>query len=299
MHGLFGFYIITEKAQFGGCGDPYNLDDMEEVHLLISDIGINRQCQINFDFDGPHDDNYYADINMVNGHPFPVLTNMDRKWYRFRALIGSSSRPYLLRLVTPEGTDVSSKICMLIATDGGYFELDPVPFPNTGLIMGVSERWEFVCDFGQLDSSVSEIILFNDYDDDRMKAVPYFTYSHYVAKFQFNDGPGNGPAFDPNERGNIGNFAPGAVLEEAVEEGLQMAEDGEAHRSFKFGRGGGLWAINGETWDSKRIAATDVGQNTWEVWEIHTGGGWYVQILRKNLVHLTFSVFVQVSSSTQ
>jgi hypothetical protein len=34
--------------------------------------------------------------------------------------------------------------------------------------------------------------------------------------------------------------------------------------------------VNGETWDSFKIAADDVGQNTWELWELRTGGGSFV-----------------------
>ncbi len=33
--------------------------------------------------------------------------------------------------------------------------------------------------------------------------------------------------------------------------------------------------INGETWSSARVAAGDVGQNTWELWCLDTGGGWF------------------------
>jgi FtsP/CotA-like multicopper oxidase with cupredoxin domain len=275
VHGVAGLYMITEKKTLGGCGDPYNLDTMDEVHLLLHDWGITNQCQINFDFDGPHDKSYFADINMVNGRPFPTLSNMGRKHYRFRTLVASVSRPYLLRLVTPTGQDVSSLYCTLIATDGGYFELRPRPFPKEGLMIGVAERWEFVCDFSRLPASVSTLILYNDFDDKRMKDVPYFTYSRYVAKFMFNNGTATGPVFVPTATGNVGTFAPGKVLQDALPAAIAMAGQGKPHRSFKFERNGGLWAINGETWDSKRVAASDVGQNSWEVWQISSGGGWF------------------------
>jgi FtsP/CotA-like multicopper oxidase with cupredoxin domain len=275
VHGVAGFYMITEKTSLGGCGEPYNLDTMEEVHLLLHDWGITSRCQINYNFAGPHDKNYYADINMVNGRPFPTLTNMQRKFYRFRTLVASVSRPYLLRLVTPTGQDVSSQFCTLIATDGGYFELGPQPFPTEGLMIGVAERWEFVCDFSQLAASVSTVILYNDYDEKRMKDVPYFTYSHYVAKFVFSNGTATGPVFVPNDVGSVGTFAPGNVLQDALPTAIAMANNGQFHRSFEFGRNGGLWAINGETWDSKRVAASNVGQNSWEIWKIRTGGGWF------------------------
>jgi hypothetical protein len=47
------------------------------------------------------------------------------------------------------------------------------------------------------------------------------------------------------------------------------------HREFKFGRSNGHWTINNEGWMTSKIAASDVGQNTWEVWKFSTGGGWF------------------------
>lgn len=275
LHGLAGLYVITEKSSLGGCGEPYNMDNMEEIEMVLADYGITDQCQINWDFEGPHANDYYADINMVNGHAFPTLANMGRKWYRFRVLNAGVSRPYLLRLVTPGGIDVSSTLCTIIATDGGYLEFGPQPFPDTGLMIGIAERWEFVCDFGSLDASIPSVVMYNDYNDRRMKDVVYFTYSQYVTKFEFNDGSASGPAFNPGARGNVGRFAPGTILQDALSPALDLANTDRPHRTFEFGRAGGLWAINGETWDSQRVAADNVGQNSWEVWKIDTGGSWF------------------------
>jgi hypothetical protein len=54
-----------------------------------------------------------------------------------------------------------------------------------------------------------------------------------------------------------------------------MVSSGGYHRKMVFGRSNGHWAINGETWDTYKIAADDVGQNTWELWLFETGGGWF------------------------
>ncbi len=54
-----------------------------------------------------------------------------------------------------------------------------------------------------------------------------------------------------------------------------MINNKKPHREFVFGRSGGLWTINGETWDTMKIAADDVGQNTWELWKFKSGGGWH------------------------
>jgi len=279
LHGLYGFYMISEKPSVGGCGEPFNLDEMEEIHMLVNDVVIDMECQIRFDVFGDHEKSYFGDINMVNGHPFPVLGALERKWYRFRVLNASVSRPYLLKLVTDAtGTvDVSTDLCHIVATDGGFLELHSQPYPSDGLMIGVAERWEFVCDFSSLDETISELIMFNGDDGERMKAVPYFANSHLVAKFTFKSEPatGNPPVFDPNDMGNIGQYVPGTLLQDAIPIAEQMILAGNPTRTFKFGRGGGQWVINGETWDSDRVAADNVGQNTWELWEIDTGGGWF------------------------
>lgn len=46
---------------------------------------------------------------------------------------------------------------------------------------------------------------------------------------------------------------------------LAQARKGVCTRTFKFGRSNGHWVINGEDWITFRVAADDIGQNTWEV----------------------------------
>jgi hypothetical protein len=104
-----------------------------------------------------------------------------------------------------------------------------------------------------------------------------FTYSHLLVKFVFDADPPptrQAPSFNPDLKGNIGHFAPTTVLQDAIPEAIARVREKNPHRTFKFGRSGGQWAINGETWDTVRIAASDVGQNTWELWKLETGGGW-------------------------
>jgi hypothetical protein len=127
LYGMLGFYLISENKALGGCGDPYNLDGVEEIHLALGDYVIDPQCQLYWDEEGAHKDDYYGDINMVNGHPYPTLSSMKRKWYRFRSLNAAVSRPFLLKIVTPAGIDVSSSLCQVVATDGGWLEFGPIP----------------------------------------------------------------------------------------------------------------------------------------------------------------------------
>jgi hypothetical protein len=50
---------------------------------------------------------------------------------------------------------------------------------------------------------------------------------------------------------------------EDIEKATRMAKAGDYHREFHFKRRGGQWTINGETWDTFKIAADNVGHNTW------------------------------------
>ncbi len=46
------------------------------------------------------------------------------------------------------------------------------------------------------------------------------------------------------------------------------------------------WSVNGETWRSKRVAAT-VGSNRWELWHLKTGGEGRQQHLAPMLEHVS------------
>jgi FtsP/CotA-like multicopper oxidase with cupredoxin domain len=65
------------------------------------------------------------------------------------------------------------------------------------------------------------------------------------------------------------------MTQEDLNTALQMANSGQSHRQFVLGRKNGHWVINGETWDTFKIAAENVGQNTWELWKFQSGGGWF------------------------
>jgi hypothetical protein len=60
-----------------------------------------------------------------------------------------------------------------------------------------------------------------------------------------------------------------------INNAINMANAGQYHRQMNFGRSNGHWTINGEGWDTAKIAAEDVGQNTWELWQFRSGGGWF------------------------
>ena len=274
-NGLAGFYVISAKKKHGGCGEPWNLEDIEEKLMMINDRVLDSQCQSRMDITGVHKDDLYGDINMVNGIPYPDMP-LEPKTYRFRLLNAAVSRPFLIKIKTLSGEDVSSSVCHVIASDGGY-RTNPISFPSSGLLMGVAERYEVVCDFSSYRGKT--LIMWNENDYDQMKDVPYFCFSHLVARLTIGQSTSvsNPPQFNPT----MGNPDPSLIplkkvlSDEDMAKAVAMAERGEYHRRMDFGKSGGKWTINGETWDTYKIAAADVGHNTWELWEFRTGGGWF------------------------
>jgi len=174
----------------------------------------------------------------------------------------------------------------VIASDGGYRN-SPIPFPTEGLLMGVAERYEVVCDFSNFKGR--SMYVWNDYDPIMMKAVPYFCNSHLIANLQIGSTTtGNTDAFQPTLVPAVTVNPVDKVMTAAdVQTAMTMAFAGQSHRTFKFGRANGHWTINGETWQTAKIAAADVGSNTWEVWRLEAGGGWFHPIH----IHL-FDMFV-------
>ena len=271
-YGLAGMYFISPKKSIGGCGDPWNLENIEEKHFILSDKLIDNKCQLYMNTFDYHKNNFYGDINTVSGIPFPNI-NLDPKTYRFRILNAAVSRPYLLQIKTMDNKEISSQICMIIATDGGFRDT-PTKFPETGLLVGVAERYEIVCDFSNYKNK--ELMFYNSKNEDMMKDVPYFCYSHLVGKFIIsNKNTINVPFQSSNYDKGALNIVNKVLSDEDINKAYQMIDNNEFHRDFTFGRSNGHWTINGETWDTMKIAAEDVGQNTWELWKFKTGGGWF------------------------
>lgn len=272
--GMAGMYINSAKVKDGGCGEPWNLEDIQEYEMILADKLIDNKCQLAIDHFGVHENNLYGDINLVSGIPFPIL-NLEPKWLRFRLLNTAVARPYLLKIKDNRLNDISQRICRIIATDGG-FRKTHIPFPPEGLLIGVAERYEIVCNFSGY--SDREVYFWNDRDVDQMKDVPYFCYSHLIAKgiFESKTTEVVPPVFNYNQ--NTPNpLKPlfNVLSTTDITTALNMANSKEFHREFVFGRNNGHWTINGETWDTAKIAAADVGQNTWELWKFKTGGGWF------------------------
>jgi FtsP/CotA-like multicopper oxidase with cupredoxin domain len=272
--GLAGLKITSAKVKDGGCGEPWNLEDIEEQHMILSDKVLDNKCQSYSDHFNAHKDDLYGDINLVSGIPFPFM-NLQPKWYRFRLLNAAVSRPYLFKIKDHRLNDISQRICRVIATDGG-FRKTHIAFPVEGLLIGVAERYEIVCNFSGYGSR--SIYFWNDFDSKIMKDVPYFCHSHLIAKGTFAAVTSipNPPVFMTTQTTPDPLKPIFKVLTQAdINAATAMATADQYHREMVFGRTNGHWTINGETWDTAKIAAEDVGQSTWEVWRFKTGGGWF------------------------
>jgi FtsP/CotA-like multicopper oxidase with cupredoxin domain len=271
--GLAGFKISTAKVKHGGCGEPWNLEDIQDHSLVLTDKVLDNKCQLMVDHFNAHEKDLYGDINLVNGIPFPQM-NLEPKWIRFRLLNAAVSRPYLFKIKDHRLNDISQRICRVIASDGGFLN-SHMAFPVEGLYLGVAERYEIVCNFSNYVGRT--VYFWNDFDKDVMKDVPYFCHSHLIARVTFGAAPATpAPVFittqtTPDPLKPIFNVLTKADRDAA----MAMANAEQYHREMVFGRSNGMWTINGETWDTAKIAASDVGQNTWEVWKFKTGGGWF------------------------
>jgi hypothetical protein len=95
--GLAGMYMSSSKSKYGGCGEPWNLEEIEEKLLILNDKVLDNKCQLKIDRKKAHKNNLYGDINLVSGIPFPKMP-LEPKWYRFRLLNAAVSRPYLLKI---------------------------------------------------------------------------------------------------------------------------------------------------------------------------------------------------------
>jgi hypothetical protein len=71
----------------------------------------------------------------------------------------------------------------VFAGDGGY-RRTPIAFPASGLFMAVAERYELACNFGAPEAEGKRLYLWNIQDEDRMKDVPFFCFSHLVMRIE-------------------------------------------------------------------------------------------------------------------
>lgn len=63
----------------------------------------------------------------------------------------------------------------------GYLEA-PKKVPARGVLMGVAERYDMVCDFSKFANQ--QLYMWNGRNEDVMKDVPMFCYSHLLSRLE-------------------------------------------------------------------------------------------------------------------
>lgn len=150
-------------------------------------------------------------------------------------------RPWKLRIVDSAGNDVSGGVCKVIAGDGG-FRRAPVQFPIAGLFIGAAERYEVACDFTKYAGQT--LYIWNVQDEDRMKDVPFFCYSHLAMKLVVGAAKTTGCGVNCPTLNPVTPFVPSldrVLSQKDVDQALAMVANKQCTRTFRFGRSNGQW----------------------------------------------------------
>jgi FtsP/CotA-like multicopper oxidase with cupredoxin domain len=258
--GLAAMYIVQDWADDAlrlpgspladGPGNGYGVFD---IPLVVKDVMIDPATG-RLLYDNCDDKGAYGDVMTVNGKQQPRFSVANRK-YRFRMLDASDARQYLvaLRLTTdvgrPTGDRRANQPFTLIGTDQGLL---PAPEPVTALHMVPAERHEFVVDFSRYPIGTRLVLVNLLADPGDEKSFPLMAFDVERAEA------------DPSEVR--------AVLRPAEHPADTQAP--VRTRTFRLDRSGGMWTIDGRTWDPLRDAATPA-PNTVEDWVlVNKSGGW-------------------------
>jgi len=139
-NGLAGAFIIrdAEEAALNLPSGKY------EVPLVIRDLSLDKSGNPVY---SPTGGGYFGKMPLVNGTKNPYL-NVDKTVYRFRLLIGSTSRVFNLTL--SNGAPFS-----LIGNDGGLL---PSSSNQTKIEVAPGERLDLLIDFRQLASGTKVLL---------------------------------------------------------------------------------------------------------------------------------------------
>ncbi|GAA1153179.1 spore coat protein A [Kitasatospora gansuensis] len=147
LAGLVGTYLVRDEEE-----DRLHLPAGEfEVPLVLCDRNLATgpdgalTGQLLHKTVGPLP--YCGRYTLVNGVIWPHHEVRPR-WYRFRVLNASNSRPYRLHLVDQDGQRVHG-VAWQIGSDAGLFGT-PIPLPGRGLSLAPAERADLLIDFTAL-----------------------------------------------------------------------------------------------------------------------------------------------------
>ncbi|KAL6711901.1 hypothetical protein ACN47E_002944 [Coniothyrium glycines] len=242
--GQAGFYILHDPAE-DALGLPSGNYDLP---LALSAKQYNKDGTL---FDPKNElVSLWGDVIHVNGVPWPYV-NVEPRKYRLRFLDASISRAFKLTLED----DKSSKIKFhVIGADTGLLTK---PVQSDNLEISMAERWEIVVDFsayaGQNVTIKNGRDVQHDEDYNSTDKVMRFVVGKTVS-----DSSNNGAL--PSSLRTV-PFPP---------------KKSGVDKSFKFGRTGGQWTVNGVTFAdvNNRILAKPK-RGAIEVWELeNSSGGW-------------------------
>ena len=256
-----------------------------DIPLILHDLYFkedkNKTPQLAFD--GFNTDGILGDRFTVNRTIQPRLEVQNRK-YRLRLLNGGPSRFYDLVLYTKDGIieeegDEPGGPFIIITGDGNF---QPSPLLAKSVYLGVAQRVDVILDFSQYK------------DGDRIYLVNQLE--------QIN---GRGPTerlLQPRDGDMEAFFQANAVLrfdvvpkkkEDDSRFPLKFRDlppvdlsEVKRERVWEFDYDGGLWTINGKTFDPNRIDA-GIEQDSAEIWTFrNTGNSWH------HPIHSHFTEFI-------
>ena len=246
--GCAGFYIARDPAE-----DAIPLPrGRYDVPLLLRDALFARDGSLIFDTDGH--DSLFGHAILVNGRPWPRM-RVERRKYLFRILNGATSRGFRIALSTGEPLTV-------VSHDGG---LAPAPAEVDSMRIGNAERYGVVIDFAQYQIGQQVVLRNRELDNNRdfedTDVIMRFDVVSDATDTSNNEVP---PVLNPND--------PTMALQES---------QAVRRRRFEFGRQGGEWVINDQTWDDVersgfRRTLAEPGLNDVEIWNlVNKSGGWF------------------------
>jgi spore coat protein A, manganese oxidase len=257
-----GFHHTAENA-YAGLYAQYQMHDMAEqelmpqgefdVPLTVADalFKFNGQLTIGDDTSG-----LWGNVILVNGRPWPVM-QVKRRIYRFRFLVASISRSYRFRLGNGDPVKV-------VGTDGG---LMPKAQEVTQWRQASAERYEVLIDFSKYRAG--QRVVLNNLSNANNRD---FANTDKIMAFDVTDAPFSRKDPTWNHVDDTLVTAPVMTLRE---------QDATRTRRIALARTGGIWTINGQTWEDViksefQLLLADPKLNATEIWELeNSGGGWF------------------------
>ena len=257
-----GVHHTAENA-YAGLYAQYHMHDKAERELLpqgefdvpltVADAMFNANGGLTI---GENQSGLWGDVILVNGRPWPVM-KVKRRIYRFRFLVASISRSYRFQLGNGDPVTV-------VGTDGG---LMPKARQVSQWRQGSAERYEVLIDFRRYRAG-QRVVLNNLSNENNLD----FANTGQVMAFDVTDAPFS-------KRNNTWNHMPDTLVGSHV---MRLKEaDATRTRRLSLQRQGGIWTINGQTWEDvigskfqSVIANPRLGAT--EIWELtNPSGGWF------------------------